>query len=196
MKLTLVRHTSLNISSNICYGQSDIDVSIKFNEELRVLREKLLNKEFDAIYSSPLQRCHKLALALSTDETLNISERTIVLDERLKELHFGDWELSSWDDIPRDTFDTWAKDYANLAPPKGETFSQLHIRAKSFVDDVSNHSQDKNILVITHGGLIRALIAEVLQIPLKRLFRMTIDYASLTQLEFKGEVPKVNFMNR
>lgn len=196
MKLTLVRHTSLNISSNICYGQSDIDVSIKFDEELRVLREKLLNKEFDAIYSSPLQRCHKLALALSTDETLNISERTIVLDERLKELHFGDWELSSWDDIPRDTFDTWAKDYANLAPPKGETFSQLHIRAKSFVDDVSNHSQDKNILVITHGGLIRALIAEVLQIPLKRLFRMTIDYASLTQLEFKGEVPKVNFMNR
>src|SRR6476660_8521231 len=102
MKLTLVRHTSLNISSNICYGQSDIDVSIKFDEELRVLREKLLNKEFDAIYSSPLQRCHKLALALSTDETLNISERTIVLDERLKELYFGDWELSSWDDIPRD----------------------------------------------------------------------------------------------
>lgn len=196
MKLTLVRHTSLNISSNICYGQSDIDVSIKFDEELRVLREKLLNKEFDAIYSSPLQRCHKLAQALSTDDTLNFSERNIVLDDRLKELHFGDWELSSWDDIPRDIFDTWANDYANLAPPKGETFSQLHLRAKSFVEDVSNHSQDKNILIITHGGLIRALIAEVLQIPLKRLFRMTIDYASVTQLEFKGEVPKVNFMNR
>jgi alpha-ribazole phosphatase len=143
-----------------------------------------------------LQRCHKLAQALSTDETLNFSERNIVLDDRLKELHFGDWELSSWDDIPRDIFDTWANDYANLAPPKGETFSQLHARAKSFVEDVSNHSQDKNILVITHGGLIRALIAEVLQIPLKRLFRMTIDYASLTQLEFKGEIPKVNFMNR
>ena len=196
MKITLVRHTSLNISSNICYGQSDVDVSIKFDEELRVLREKLLNKEFDAIYSSPLQRCHKLAQALSTDETLNFSERNIVLDDRLKELHFGDWELSSWDDIPRDIFDTWANDYANLAPPKGETFSQLHARAKSFVEGVSNHSQDKNILVITHGGLIRALIAEVLQIPLKRLFRMTIDYASLTQLEFKGEIPKVNFMNR
>ncbi|HSI43140.1 MAG TPA: alpha-ribazole phosphatase [Methylotenera sp.] len=196
MKLTLVRHTSLNIASNICYGQSDVDVSIKFDEELRVLREKLLNKEFDAIYSSPLQRCHKLAQALSSDETLNFSERNIVLDDRLKELHFGDWELSSWDDIPRHVFDTWASDYANLAPPKGETFSQLHLRAKSFVEDVSSHLQDKNILVITHGGLIRALIAEVLQIPLKRLFRMTIDYASLTQLEFKGEVPKVNFMNR
>lgn len=195
MKITLVRHTSLNVASNICYGQSDVDVSIKFDEELRVLREKLLNKAFDAIYSSPLQRCHKLAQALSADETLDFAVRDIQLDDRLKELHFGDWELSSWDDIPRDIFDTWANDYANLAPPNGETFSQLHVRAKSFVEDVSGHLQGKHILVITHGGLIRALIAEVLQMPLKRLFRMTIDYASVTQLEFKGDIPKVNFMN-
>ena len=195
MKLTLVRHTSLDVPSNICYGQSDINVSIKFDEELQVLRVKLLNKGFDAIYSSPLQRCHKLAHALSTDETLDFSARDIQLDDRLKELHFGDWELSSWDDIPRGIFDAWANDYANLAPPNGETFSQLHMRAKSFVEDISNHSHGKNILVITHGGLIRALIAEVLQIPLKRLFRMTIDYASLTQLEFQGDIPKVNFMN-
>ncbi len=195
MKLTLVRHTSLNISSNICYGQSDIDVSIKFDEELRVLREKLLNKEFDAIYSSPLQRCHKLAQALSIEDTLNFSEHNIVLDDRLKELHFGDWELSSWDDIPRDIFDTWANDYANLAPPQGETFTQLHSRAKSFVEDMRTHSHGKNILVVTHGGLIRALIAEVLQMPLKGLFRITIDYASVTQLEFKDAIPKVHFVN-
>ncbi len=195
MKLTLIRHTSLDVMPNICYGQSDVDVSINFDEELRVLREKLLHKEFDAIYSSPLLRCHKLAQALSTDETMNFTKRDIQLDNRLKELHFGDWELSSWDDIPRDIFDTWANDYANMAPPNGETFSQLHARAKSFVKEVSDHSQGKHILVVTHGGLIRALIAEVLQMPLKRLFRMSIDYASVTQLEFNGEVPKVNFMN-
>lgn len=195
MKLTLVRHTTLDVSPNICYGQSDIDVSIRFDEELRVLREKLLHKEFNAIYSSPLQRCYKLAHALSSDESINFAVRDIQLDERLKELHFGDWELNSWDAIPRNIFDAWANDYANLAPPNGETFSQLHLRAKSFVEDVSSHLQGKHVLVVTHGGLIRALIAEVLQMPLKRLFRMNIDYASVTQLEFKGDIPKVNFMN-
>lgn len=195
MKLTLVRHTSLNVSPNICYGQSDVDVSIHFDEELRVLREKLLHKEFDAIFSSPLQRCYKLADALSSDESMSFAVRDIQQDDRLKELHFGDWELNSWDDIPRDIFDAWANDYANLAPPNGETFSQLHTRAKSFVEDVSSHLQGKHVLVVTHGGLIRALIAEVLQMPLKRLFRMNIDYASVTQLEFKGDIPKVNFMN-
>jgi alpha-ribazole phosphatase len=195
MKLTLVRHTSLDIASSICYGQSDIAVSANFDVERQQVQQKLAAFEFDAIYASPLQRCHKLAQALCADASLGFSHDDIQLDERLKELHFGDWEMSSWDAIPRETFDIWANDYANLAPPNGETFSQLHSRSKGFVEDVGSHSHGKNILVVTHGGFIRALVAEVLQMPLKRLFRITIDHASVTQLEFKGEVPKVLFIN-
>ena len=195
MKLTLVRHTSLEIAPSICYGQSDVAVSANFENERLALQEKLAAYKFDAVYTSPLKRCHQLAQALCEDEMLSHFREHIMLDDRLKELHFGDWEMRSWDSIPRDAFDVWADDYANLAPPNGETFSQLHARAKSFVEDVSSHSQGKNILVVTHGGLIRALIAEVLQMPLKRLFRLTIDHASITQLEFKGEIPKVLLMN-
>ena len=195
MKLTLVRHTSLEIAPSICYGQSDVGVSANFENERLALQEKLAAYKFDAVYASPLKRCHQLAQALCEDEILSQFHEHIKLDDRLKELHFGDWEMRFWDSIPRDAFDVWADDYANLAPPNGETFFQLHARAKSFVEDVSSHSQGKNILVVTHGGLIRALIAEVLQMPLKRLFRLTIDHASITQLEFKGEIPKVLLMN-
>jgi len=195
MKLTLVRHTSLDIAPSICYGQSDIAVSANFENERIALQAKLAVFQFDAIYASPLKRCHQLAQALCAEEALGNASENIQLDERLRELHFGDWEMSPWDAIPRDIFDVWANDYANLAPPNGETFGQLHARAKSFMEDVSSHSQGKTILVVTHGGLIRALVAEVLQIPLKRLFRITIDHASVTQLEFNGEVPKINFMN-
>lgn len=195
MKLTLVRHTSLDIASNICYGQSDVDVSAQFDAERQMLQTKLSKFEFDAIYASPLQRCHKLAHALCADASLGFSATDIKIDPRLKELHFGDWEMNTWDEIPREIFDVWANDYANLAPPNGETFTQLQVRAKAFIEDVSSHSHGKNILVVTHGGLIRALIAEVLQMPLKGLFRITIDYASVTQLEFKDEIPKVYFVN-
>ena len=195
MKLTLVRHTSLNIAPSVCYGQSDVAVSANFENERMALQKKLAAFEFDAIYASPLTRCHQLAQALCADELFGHASENIKLDARLKELHFGDWEMSPWDAIPREKFDVWADDYANLAPPNGETFSELHARAKSFVEDVSSHSQGKHILVVTHGGFIRALIAEVLQMPLKRLFRLTIDHASVTQLEFNGEVPKVLLMN-
>ncbi len=195
MKLTLVRHTSLDIAPSICYGQSDVSVSVNFENERIALQKKLAAFEFDAIYASPLKRCHQLAQALCADELFGHASENIKLDARLKELHFGDWEMSPWEAIPREKFDVWADDYANLAPPNGETFSELHARAKSFLEDVSSHSQGKSILVVTHGGFIRALIAEVLQMPLKRLFRLTIDHASVTQLEFNGEVPKVLLMN-
>ena len=188
MKITLVRHTSLAIHPNICYGQTDVDVSANFDLERTRLAEKLSPYQFDAVYTSPLQRCHKLALKLAPNQTVH-------LDARLKELHFGDWEMQAWDDIPRDTFDHWAQNYAHLAPPNGETFKDLHDRASDFVTDMRQHFHGKHLLVVTHGGLIRALIAHVLQMPLKGLFRISIDHASATQLEFADEIPKVHFVN-
>ncbi len=188
MKLHLIRHTSLDIPSWVCYGQSDVDVSENFHAECDALKEKLAHIRFDAVYASPLQRCTKLA------EALNLGE--VQTDHRLKELHFGDWEMQPWDSIPRDVFDVWANDYANSAPPNGETFSVLHARSKSFVEDVSNHSCGKEVAVITHGGVIRAILADVLNMPLKGLFRMVIDHASVTRISFDDEVPRIHFVNR
>ncbi|MDP3679008.1 MAG: histidine phosphatase family protein, partial [Methylotenera sp.] len=93
MNLHLIRHTSLSIPAGICYGQSDVDVSLDFDIECNVLAKKLALIQFDAVYASPLQRCTKLAHALNLGKTQT--------DERLKELHFGDWEMQAWDSIPR-----------------------------------------------------------------------------------------------
>ncbi len=187
MKLTLIRHTSLQIEPGICYGQSDIDVAASFASELASTQSKLANSAFDALYTSPLQRCVKLA------EALNLSE--VAHDNRLKELYFGDWELRAWDDIPRDIFDAWAHDYANKAPPNGETFSQLQQRGIHFLAEMLAKHANEHIAIISHGGMIRALLAHVLNMELKGLFRFTIDYGSVTQLDFSGTIPKVVFVN-
>ena len=71
------------------------------------------------------------------------------------ELHFGDWEILTWDDIPRDTFDLWAHDYANLAPPNGESFSQLLQRGVHFLEEILTHYPIGNIAIVTHGVMIR-----------------------------------------
>lgn len=188
MKLHLIRHTSLAVPSGVCYGQSDVDVAATFYDELAQLKRKLADTTFDAVYASPLQRCSKLAHALDM--------APIMLDERLKELHFGDWEMQAWDAIPREVFDVWAQDYANLSPPKGESFSTLYARCAEFIEEVSSHSQGKNIAVITHGGVIRAMLANALNMPLKGLFRIVVDYGSVTQISFGDAVPRVHFVNR
>lgn len=188
MKITLVRHTSLQVAAGICYGQSDIDVSANFFDERDQLVRKLAETNFDTIYASPLQRCSKLALALNLGNHIH--------DERLKELHFGDWEMQAWDDLPREYFDEWAQNYAHMAPPNGETFSQLQQRGIDFLTEMMNKHQHQHLLVVTHGGMIRALIAHVLNMPLKGLFRFEVDYASVTQLDFSGHIPKVVYVNR
>ena len=191
MKLTLIRHTRLQIAAGICYGQSDIDVAATFIEESEKTKYKLADMAFDAVYSSPLQRCEKLA------HSLNIGAP--IFDSRLKELHFGDWELHAWDAIPREYFDSWAQNYAHTSPPNGETFNQLQVRGIEFLNEILSSHSAENIAIVTHGGMIRALLAHVLNMPLKGLFRFNIDYGSITQLEFgdaqSGAVPKINFVN-
>jgi alpha-ribazole phosphatase len=189
MKVTLVRHTSLAIAPNICYGQSDVDVSHQFEAEHARIAEKLSADSFDAVYASPLQRCHKLALKIAKHQPVN-------LDTRLKELHFGDWEMQAWEDLPREVFDDWAQNYAHRSPPNGETFAALQERGVDFLRLKASEHINQHILVITHGGMIRALIAHVLNMELKGLFRIGIDYGSLTQLDFSHTIPKVNFINR
>jgi alpha-ribazole phosphatase len=188
MNLHLIRHTSLNIPSGVCYGQSDVDVSTNFEIECSALISKLDGIQFDAVYASPLQRCTKLARALNLGE--------MQVDDRLKELHFGDWEMQPWESIPRDVFDVWAQDYAHLSPPNGESFTQLYERTKTFTAEVSSRLQGKNVAVVTHGGVIRAMLADALNMPLKGLFRLVIDHASVTQITWSDPVPRIHFVNR
>lgn len=193
MKLTLLRHTSLQVAEGVCYGQSDVDVSAHFYHEVALARQKLQQESLDAIYSSPLQRCSKLAHALAAELP---EAHDIRHDDRLKELHFGDWEMQAWNDIPRALFDVWAQNYATMAPPNGETFAELQQRGLHFLQEIIQRHPQQHILAVTHGGMIRALIAHALNMQLKGLFRLHIDYASITRLEFSGPIPKVAFVNR
>lgn len=188
VNLYLIRHTTLNIPAGVCYGQSDVDVSAGFEVERNVLAAKLAGIQFDAVYASPLQRCTKLANALNLGD--------MQLDARLKELNFGDWEMQPWDCIPRDVFDVWAYDYANMSPPNGESFTQLYHRVNGFFDEVGGHLNGKNVAIVTHGGVIRSVLAHALNMPLKGLFRMAIDHASVTKITLSEPVPKIHFVNR
>ena len=184
----LVRHTSPDIASSVCYGQSDIDVAANFPEELALIKHKLAEIKPAICFTSPSLRCTKLAQALNSG--------AVIEDKRLMELDFGDWELRPWDTIPRDAFDHWAHDHVNQAPPNGETFNQLHQRATQFLMEVNANSAQAPIVVVTHGGVIRALLAEALGLTLMNVFRIQIDYCSVTQLLLDEQVTRVGYVNR
>ena len=107
-------------------------------------------------------------------------------DERLREMHFGAWENRAWNDLSPAETAPWMADYVTLAPPGGETFGAVQLRAAAFLAELADGSAAGGpgpVLVFSHGGTIRALVADCLEIPLRNAFQLRIDFASITKIQ-------------
>ena len=148
MQLYLIRHPKPEIATGICYGQSDIDVS-DLNCRLVFEQLKTALPTDISMFSSPLQRCAKLARLL---------HRIPRLDARLMEMHFGKWEMQSWDVIDRSEIDAWAANVAGYQMVGGETVIDMAARVIDFLRDLSQ----KNLhaaAIVAHAGSIRMILA-------------------------------------
>ena len=68
MRVTLVRHTTVDVPRMICYGQTDVPLKESFEEEAKVVRGKINPKTYDHVYCSPLPRCVRLAFMYSNPD--------------------------------------------------------------------------------------------------------------------------------
>jgi alpha-ribazole phosphatase len=65
-----------------------------------------------------------------------------------------------------------------------------------FIHQLQSQHQGQTILIITHAGVIRALLANVLNLALNEVFKFQLDYGSVTQLTFNDTVHNVGYINR
>ena len=174
MEIYVIRHTTPDITKGICYGQSDLDLVKNYNEEFGIVKSKISNTEGFKVISSPLKRCTKLAKSFSDK---------VIFDERLKELNFGDWELKPWNDIPEKEFNPWMTNFVNLAVPNGESYTELALRVNHFFEELLHSADNKNLIIITHAGPIRAFLANLLKVELKDSFNIKINYGDVFKLK-------------
>lgn len=191
MNLYLVRHTAPDILPGICYGQTDIEVADTYAHEVKVVQAKLAAVSPVVIYSSPLKRCSQLAAEIAAPLKCSLRH-----DPRLMELHFGDWEQMAWNDIPRGLVDVWADDHVMQAPPAGESFHALSLRVQDFFQEVGANHMGQDVIVMTHAGVIRAMLSHALNLPLIDSFRLQIDYGSVSKIAMEKVVIRVAYVNR
>lgn len=185
MEIYLIRHTQVNLPEGICYGFSDVDVSENFEEDTASILKKInIDKSF-ITFSSPLIRCIKLSKLIGTDE--------LYIDERLKEINFGDWELKKWNEIDRLEIEKWSNDYVSNNCPAGESFSDLYKRVIEFYNDILLINKD--IIVVTHGGVIRCLLANILEIPLKNAHKIKVNMGSITKITIDKAITVIDYIN-
>jgi len=176
MKLYLIRHTSVKTPPFLCYGQTDVDVSDQFQIETEQVKQIIKPNSKMIYYSSPSLRCRRLTEQFTHE---------YLIEPKLMELNFGEWENHSWKDIENTPeFKVWADNFDQLETPHGESYQTLQNRVyETILKIIHQYPDDSEIVIITHGGPIRAFLAKIFEIPLKQSFRQNIDFHSVTLLE-------------
>jgi len=168
MELAVIRHTRLDIDAGLCYGQAELELAGTFETELARLQNRL-SPPYGAVYSSPLQRCLRLARQFGD---------AIETDARLLEYDFGDWEMRRWDDIDAAALDAWMQDFVNVSAPNGESLVQMYARVTAFMEALRGRDHP-HCLIVTHAGVIRCIWAYLLQIPLAEIFKLEVGYGEV-----------------
>ena len=146
MKVTLIRHTSVDVPQGTCYGHTDVPVKATFPDEAALVKANLeAHTPFDKVYCSPLTRAVKLATYCGYPDAQR--------DERLKEMNMGDWEMQRYDDITDPYIQDWYNDYLHLPTPNGESFEMQLRRVSKFLDELRQQSY-KNVAIFAHGGVL------------------------------------------
>jgi alpha-ribazole phosphatase len=136
------------------------------------------------IVSSPLLRCRAFAETLAERHDLPLT-----LDERLKEVGFGEWEGKSAAEIEQGAPGTLARfkaDPINARPEGAEPLVDFQVRVAAALDDLLAQHAGQHVLLVGHAGVMRMALAWALQIPLQHAYRIEVASASLTRLRFEA----------
>jgi alpha-ribazole phosphatase len=147
MRIALIRHPRPLVAAGTCYGRLDVPL----HPEAAIVAPPAL-AGIGRVWSSPARRCRTLADVIAAAVAL-----PLIVDARLLELDFGQWEGRSWDDVPRADLDRWASSPLTFAPPRGESGSALIARVGDF--HATLHADGQDCAVVSHGGPLKILSA-------------------------------------
>lgn len=174
MEITLIRHTSVDVPTGTCYGQTDVPLKASFKQEAAVVAQQLSTSIFDKVYTSPLSRCVRLATYCGFAD----AER----DKRIMELNFGAWEMKKWDEIKDPNLQQWFDDYLNVPATDGESFMQQYQRIANFLDELKK-TCNQRVAVFAHGGVLICAQLYAGKITKEEAFSALTPYGGIIRIE-------------
>lgn len=172
MLIELLRHGETALAGSL-RGSLDDELTAAGWQQMR---EACQNPAaWQRIVSSPLQRCAAFASELAERLALPLS-----LEPGLCELHFGEWEGQYPADLMHEHADAlgafWQDPYA-CTPPGGEPVAAFELRVLGSIDALAGAYAEERVLVITHGGVMRLLLARAQGLPRQQLLQVQVALA-------------------
>jgi len=187
--LYLVRHGQTPSNTD---GRWQGHLDGKLNEEGRRQAKMVAGvlPEFDALYASPLSRAADTAGAVAEEQGLDVS-----FDDRLKEIHFGDWEGLTTKEIaeefPEESRDFFAGRDVRRGG-SGETFDEVQARIRESLQEIAAAHPSATVGVFAHGGVTRAWAGDILQLPYESRGSLSIlDNTGFARIAFGSRGPQI-----
>jgi broad specificity phosphatase PhoE len=175
----ITRHgeTEWNAEGRI-QGHTDVPLSERGREQARMLARRLADVRIDAAYSSDLSRAAETA-------TTALGERDVPLrlTAELREYNKGVFEgltAQEYREAYPDLYDASMENDLDFAPPDGETIRQTSVRLGGIFQKVRLDHMDETVLIVGHGGSLRAGIVSLLDLPLEANWKFVMHNCSLT----------------
>ncbi|MEO6713361.1 MAG: MSMEG_4193 family putative phosphomutase [Mycobacteriales bacterium] len=179
--LLLVRHGLTKLTGPVLAGWTPgIDLDARGQAQARAVGERLREIPLAAIVSSPLERCAQTAAAISAGRDIEVST-----DERVGEAQYGDWTGGELKRLAKDPL--WRSVQAHPSTvtfPGGESLRGMSARAIDAVRDWNANVGDATYAVVSHGDVIKALVADALGLHLDLFQRIQVDPCSVTVIRY------------
>ena len=195
MQLALVRHAeTAEDTRGRCYGRLDVGLSVAGREQCARLADVFRSEPLRSVWASPAIRARETAEAIAAPHRLDVG-----ILEPLRELDFGELEGRAYDEIAvsdPELYAQWMTAPTTVRFPGGESYSDLQSRVDAGIAGLLEQHDEGLVAVVTHGGVVRAVLRSVLGFPAERIFRIAVEPASVTMLDWLDGEPLVRAVNR
>ena len=180
-RIYLVRHGETDWNKQLRYqGQRDIPLNEEGRRQAMCVADYLAGERIEMVFSSPLLRARETATLIGEKHGLKLS-----MEHSLVEIDFGEWEGRNYNELKQDEQDMaerWFFSPDTINIPGGESYSVFKERVLVGYDKIRKTDDNKNIALVTHAGVIRIIIASILDMPASAVTRLRLSPASLTIL--------------
>jgi broad specificity phosphatase PhoE len=181
-RLLLARHgQSVSNAIRRFQGAQDVALSPLGMRQAEALGQAVSRRAIAHVYVSPFERARQTAeIALA-----GLGLPLTVVDD-LRELSLGEWEGCTVEEIrtrPGDPYARWVRNPVQCPPPGGEPLADVQARVLRAVERITAaHPNGDDVLIVSHGGVISALLAHCFGLPLSSIWRIAVANCSLSEI--------------
>lgn len=197
--VVLLRHAhSTANAEQILAGRTHIThLSDKGRKQAMRLARRLGGIEVKALRSSPLLRCEEtIAPWLRYREKFEGPTLKVRFDEDLAEVDYGLWSGKKIKALTKEPL--WKvvqNSPSQVIFPEGESMAAMQDRAMAALERGLKARGKGSVVLVSHGDVLKSIIAEVLNMPFDDFQRIVIDPASVSLLDFSSARPRVLLLN-